>query len=118
MGQLTTRRFAAFSLPETIVALVIITGIFGIGTVVLTGTGRTHLSAQQLNAVNLLQQYADSTRAQKLWTSDSVAMGEFVLYRQVDIYPGYDSLLRIHFYIYDANRKLLAGWQSIVRADE
>jgi len=118
MGKLIHRKIAAFSLPETIVALVIILGIFGIATVVLTGTGRTHLSVQQLNATNLLRQYADRTRTGKEWTSDSVAAGEFVLRRQVDNYPGYDSLLRIQYYIYDMNRKLLADWQSLVRADE
>jgi type II secretory pathway pseudopilin PulG len=118
MGKLTTRRLPAFSLPETIVALVIILGVFGLGVVVLTGTGRTHLSVEQLNAVNLLEQYADSTRTQRLWTSDSVVMGTFVLRRKVETYPGYDSLLQIHYYIYDTNRKLLADWQSLVRADE
>jgi Tfp pilus assembly protein PilV len=118
MGKLIRRRLASFSLPETIVALVIILGIFGIATAIITGTGRTHLSIQQLNATNLLRRYADSTRALKEWTNDSATAGEFVLRRQVDPYPGYDSLLRIHYYIYDVNRKLLADWLSLVRADE
>lgn len=116
MGKL--KRVAAFSLPETIVALVIILGIFGIATVVLTGTGRSYLTVQKLAAADMLRQYEERTHRLGEFTSDSTVVGEFVLRRQVQTYPGYDSLLSIHYYIYDANRKILADWQSLVRADE
>ena len=118
MGKLIRRRLASFSLPETIVALVIILSIFGIATVIITGTGRTHMTVQQLNATNLLRQYADRTRALKAFNDDSISAGEFVLRREINPYPGYDSLYRIHYSIYDDNRKLLADWSSLVRADE
>ena len=118
MGKLKDRRLAAFSLPETIVSLVIILGIFGIATVILTATGRTQLTVQQLNAGNLLREYADSTVALRQWTNDSMAGGEFVFRREVTAYPDYDSVVRIHYFIYDVNRKLLSDWQTIVRTDE
>jgi type II secretory pathway pseudopilin PulG len=118
MGKLIRQRLAAFSLPETIVALVIILTVVGIATVIITGTGRNRLTIQELRATEVLRGYADSTRALKLWTSDSAVAGEFIVRRQVSPWQGYDSLLRIHYYIYDVNRKLLADWQSLVRADE
>jgi Tfp pilus assembly protein PilV len=118
MGKLKQSGVDAFSLPETIVALVIILAVFAIATMVLAGTGRTGLTAQQLNAANVLRQFAEKTQASRLFLTDSASVGDFRVYRVVSTYPGYDSLLDIHYYITDQNQKRLADWQSLVRADE
>lgn len=117
MGPLIPNRYKAFSLPETIVALVFILSVFMTATMILTGTGRTALTPQKLKAGNLLRQFAQKTREERLFVTDSVQIEGFRLYRVVSPYPGYDSLLTIHYYIADQNNKRLADWRSLVRSD-
>jgi len=117
MGELALQRYKAFSLTETIVAMVIILAVFATGTMILTGTGRAGVSVQQLKANGLLQLFAHQTREMRLFSSDSEMVEGFRLYRVVSPYPGYDSLLQIHYSIFDQNNKKLADWRSLVRAD-
>ena len=118
MGKLGRHRLKSFSLPETVVAMVIILSVFAIATMVLTGTGRTQLTVQQLNAANLLRVYAAKTAQGRDWSTDSVQIDGFRIRKEVSLYPGYDSLLLIHYSIRDVNNKNLADWQSLVRTDE
>ena len=118
MGKLKANKLNAFSLPETIVALVIILSVFATATMIVVGTGRTRLTIQQLGAANLLQLYSDRSRELKEFTTDSETVDGFHLHRDVGMYPGYDSLLRVHYSIYDGNNQLLSDWQSLVRTDE
>ena len=117
MGELITRRCSAFSLPETIVALVIILAVFVMGTMILTGTARTGVTVKQLRANELLRQLAQKTRESRLFSTDSMVVDEFRLYRFVSLYPGYDSLLVIHYTVLDQNNKSLADWRLLVRSD-
>jgi hypothetical protein len=118
MGKLIRHKLPAFSLPETIVALVIILSIFGMATMILAGTAKSQVSVRELTTRNLLQRYADKTLQQRDFSNNTETVEEYMLRREVGAYPEYDSLVRIHYYIYDRNHQLLADWQLLERLNE
>jgi hypothetical protein len=114
MGRLINSKLKAFTLLETMVALVIIFTVFGITTAVITQTALHGISIRKLRAESLLNEYAGRTIRQKEFFNAEERRDDFLLRREMTLYPGYDSLLCIHYYIYNPDRQLLHDWQQLI----
>ena len=113
MGPL--KRLEASTIIETVVALTVISILFGIATTLcvrlVTGTE----SIKAVKARHLLQLYADRTVRNREFFDGTEAAGGLVLERRIDPVAGAGGLINLHFAVADSNRVILSEWNQLVR---
>lgn len=102
------------SILEVLVALVIITIIFGIATTIIVRVTVSSRSETKMSAEQLLKAYAQNSERNRLFYSERVASGAFRIERLSTPGRGYSNLLQIRYAIYDARYSLLSTWNSFV----
>jgi hypothetical protein len=115
MATLTyTSRFHSNSILEVLVALVIITVIFGIATTIVIRVTVSSRSETQMSAEQLLKAYAENTERNRLFFSEHITRGAFRIERISTPGKEYPNLLQIRYAIYDVRDSLLSAWNSLV----
>jgi type II secretory pathway pseudopilin PulG len=108
----------ASTILETIVAMVIITTIFGIAIFVFVRSGLTATSQKKMKAEQVLKLYATKTRLQGEFFDTDEQIDSFEVKRQVVSLNEFSKLWRIHFFVYDPGHVLLAQWQQDMLATQ
>jgi len=101
---------------STILAMVIITTVFGIAIFVFVRTGLTSTAQKKMRAEQVLKQYAAKTRLRGEFFDADEQIDSFEVKREVVSINEFSKLWRIHFYVYDPGHVLLAQWQQDVLA--
>jgi hypothetical protein len=118
MDKLKTIRVRGNTIVETIVALTVISILFGIATTfcvrLMTGTA----SMKKIRAANLLQLYADRTVTDKEFFDAVEPVNGLLLVRQVGSAAGPGDLINIHFSVVDSNKTVLSDWYQLIRDEK
>jgi hypothetical protein len=108
----------ASTILETVVAMVIITTIFGIAVFVFVRSGLMATSGKKMKAEQVLKLYATKTRMQGEFFDADEQIDSFEVKRQVVSVNEFAKLWRIHFLVYDQAHVLLAQWQQDMLATQ
>lgn len=109
-------RLRCNTLVEAIVALTVISILFGIATTYCVRLTTGTESLKKIRAANLLQMYADRTIADQAFFDAASPAGEFRVSREIeDTAAGPGNLIRIHFSVVDSNKVVLGGWDQLVK---
>ncbi|WP_428330289.1 type II secretion system protein [Mucilaginibacter sp.] len=111
-GSKLNYRLRASTLPEVLVAMVIILVVFGIAMTIFTNVMRLSLSAKKLRAAALLEK---ALRQSGDDTEDSTfSMEEFRVTRETKPYPRDPTLIDIYMTAYDPNGQKTAEIHQIL----
>ena len=118
MGRLNRHKIKAATLFETIVALVIVSMIFGIATTIFVRVSAGSVSIKKLRAAGILKDYSEKVRRNRLFFDDDEKADSFEIKRIVTAEDNFTKLWRIHYYIFDNKKTLLSEWQQYVFSDQ
>lgn len=112
--KLWNARVSGSSLIEVITAVVIISIVFTIASVVYLNVQRSGFSAKKLRASIVVNELIISSLKEKRFESLQREFGEFVLYQTVDLYAGNRNLKILIVEARDETGKLIAQRKKLV----
>jgi type II secretory pathway pseudopilin PulG len=107
-------RLRSNSILEVLVALVIITIIFGIATTIFIRVTLSSRSETKMSAEQLLKEYAENTERNQLLFNERVIRGTFRIERISTPSGDNHNLWQIRYTIYDIKDSLLSAFNSFV----
>ncbi|MFT4093084.1 MAG: hypothetical protein QM640_05540 [Niabella sp.] len=96
----------AYSIIEVIVALVIILFLFFIATEFLMNMNKQGFNVQRIEAANALDEYMQTTNAAKDFSTAKTQINGWTVSREVQPFPGADSLISIQYIVYKKDSTL------------
>lgn len=108
----------ASSLVEVIIAMVVITLVFGLTLVIYLNVVRSSSLFPKLKASSLLDQVALQTKTEKRFFEETLETGGYHIHKQVSIYRGNERLLLIRLQATDPEGTVLAERNELIPADE
>ena len=106
-------RLRSNSILEVLVALVIITIIFGIATTIFVRVTVSSRSETQMSAEQLLKAYAENTERNRQFFPEHVTRGTFRIERLAAPSKDYPNLWQIRYAIYGVKDSLLSAFNSL-----
>jgi Tfp pilus assembly protein PilV len=113
---MVVKKIAAFTILETIVALLIIVTMFGIVSLVCSRVLDTSNLNEHLEAHLMIQDYAIATKTTRDFTDGKYESNKYDIIRSLDYYKGNRSLLLITIKATDQNGKLIETYHEIIIA--
>lgn len=117
MGKLKTTRVRSNTIIETIVALTILSIVFGIATTFFVRLTKGTDSLQKIKAKSILRLYADRTVANKEFFDATEQVNGLLVMREIGDTTGAGNLIRIHFSVMDSSQVLLSEWNQLITND-
>ena len=111
----TAGRVRGATILETIVALTVISILFGIATTLCVRLATGTESIRNMRARSLLQLYADRTVIDKEFFDATELANGLILERRIDLMGGTGGLVRIHFSVTDSSKVVLNEWDQLVK---
>lgn len=108
------KRTPAFTIIETIVALLIIVTIFAIVTLSFTRTMDSNNLNEKLEAHIIVIDYAIRTKTEKDFINASIESNKFSLNREIDYYQNNKSLLHLTITAKNNRGKVIDTYREII----
>jgi Tfp pilus assembly protein PilV len=103
MAILMRLKISASSLVEVIVALIIISIVFGISTMIYINVLNSTYSVKQLQHSMLLKAICEETINKKRYFDETIKSEDITVFKKVTKVTGYDKLLHLHVEIVEPN---------------
>jgi Tfp pilus assembly protein PilV len=110
-------KLKAASLLEVVIAMVIISIVFGVGMMTYMNILKSSFSVQQLNATLLLNKIVEETKQEQSFFDETITEENITVYKKASKYQGNDNLVLLELEVLDAENKILANRKQLIRTE-